>query len=354
LTDRTGRPTDKAFGGVSATFAQTGFDNSMPKGDLAPWEWCHLIGDGDGGSNSASNLNIGTNAVNTEQLLLELVQRTQGLRDQLKANGMAVQIAASGILAPIPIDEHVPWQQLHMGNWFRYDIKILPKGKPPITVVTDVMDAQRSNITKNTVRFMMSQAKDLIVERLGGLGVNTSVVETFGEPKTKKKAMDVVPSSSSSWSAPQSSVGQLGASHHISFLQATDQLNPGNVGKMLSHGYAPHAVSHSLEASGMPFAEASSMVSQGQATLPPQTEEQMIHYHLNEAYEDAMASFEGLVKCYRPDKRQGVVEWACKSFLDDVDKFPETLTQHPSFHQLFQQAYAELQQQMQVTINSLG
>src|SRR5699024_6331396 len=65
------------MGGTQAHeyLAGAGGRGGSPGQRLASHEWCHLIGDGDGGPDEFANLVIGTNAVNTEQLSMELALR---------------------------------------------------------------------------------------------------------------------------------------------------------------------------------------------------------------------------------------------------------------------------------------
>ncbi|UTW62412.1 hypothetical protein KFE98_20800 [bacterium SCSIO 12741] len=68
---------------------------SSVSGSLSSHEWCHLIGDGDGGPDMAENLVIGTHQVNTEQLGMETALR--GFRHQFEHYGYGIQITVKVI-----------------------------------------------------------------------------------------------------------------------------------------------------------------------------------------------------------------------------------------------------------------
>ncbi|MFB6835437.1 hypothetical protein [Streptomyces sp. NPDC056361] len=127
-------------------------------GVLAKYEWCHLIGDGDSGPNIPQNLVIGTNAVNTEQLAMEI-----GLRRyvrQLRTEGYAIELrvratmenapeqsnpAAPPILAGAPL----------MADWISYEITIVsPLGRD--LVHRQIMDAKRGTITESEFAFLQN------------------------------------------------------------------------------------------------------------------------------------------------------------------------------------------------------
>lgn len=281
MTSRTNRPTDRDFG-VSATFAQTGKDNALEKGELAPFEWCHLIGDGDRGDNSSDNLNAGTNAVNTEQLLLETVQRSAGLRDVLKANSMTLKIQAKGILANIPEDDNIPWQQQHVGNWFRYTISIHHKNGSALTVIDHAMDGQRQKITKLMVRLMMSEAKSLIISSLQKLGVNANTAEVF--PVKKNKLIPGIAASPASASSPQSSVEQINVIERLVFLQGRSQLTPDTVKELIVYGYQQHYIAEGLERIGLPVKSVEKLMSAAVGLLV-KTPEQLVEGSVKDAAE---------------------------------------------------------------------
>lgn len=112
--------------------------------NLASHEWCHLIGDGDGGQCAPQNLVIGTNSVNTEQLAMETALRSW--RPALARVGYAIQIKAMALAKKNNVDGKKN-QAVHI----QYELSLVdPKNNavPPIEVIKHNMDGQRGAIPK--------------------------------------------------------------------------------------------------------------------------------------------------------------------------------------------------------------
>ena len=63
-------------------FAQVGLQLEAPP--ATAFEWCHLIGHGDGGAEIPQNFVAGTHYANTNQLAIEIARRSQGNNFRLK------------------------------------------------------------------------------------------------------------------------------------------------------------------------------------------------------------------------------------------------------------------------------
>lgn len=104
-----------------------------------------------------------TTAANTEQLILETVQREY--REVLAANGLQMLIAGAATL--IPTDPSLPGNYAHVANWLRYRVTISSPQKS-VTVLDHVFDAHRQKISKGTTTVMLAQAEvamDTVLER---------------------------------------------------------------------------------------------------------------------------------------------------------------------------------------------
>jgi hypothetical protein len=161
LVDRTAgnRNTAAAMGGIQA-HELMGTDLGGSTGQLAKYEWCHLVGDGDGGPSRPENLVIGTNAVNTEQLALET-----GLRDLIPmANGRGFDIW-------LDTTAIMQGEDSLTANFISYSISLVPKGDPQgekIPIHRQIMDAQRGTITESEFAVLQRTVKNKIRAALAG------------------------------------------------------------------------------------------------------------------------------------------------------------------------------------------
>ncbi|MFF3941426.1 eCIS core domain-containing protein [Streptomyces phaeofaciens] len=118
---------------------------------LASHEWCHLVGDGDGGPDLPDNLVIGTNAVNTEQLAMETALRP--FVGQLAALGHSIQLRVQVLLGSTDEDHpQVPNTPWNLAEFISYDISLVPRGRlnapQPHPVHRQIMDGRRGTITE--------------------------------------------------------------------------------------------------------------------------------------------------------------------------------------------------------------
>ncbi|MBV7674138.1 hypothetical protein STHAL_32340 [Streptomyces halstedii] len=137
---------------------------------LAAYEWCHLIGDKDGGPDIPRNLVIGTNAVNTEQLALETALRPYVARLYSYRYGIQLRVEALMEKAPGQInppaglwDEKVPLK----ASWISYHISIVPLATPdtdqPVADVhRQIMDADRGTITESEFTSLHHEVRNKI------------------------------------------------------------------------------------------------------------------------------------------------------------------------------------------------
>ncbi|MGW8356842.1 hypothetical protein [Streptomyces wedmorensis] len=154
-----GRSTSQAMAGTQAHewMDAEGSMGGAP-GVLAKYEWCHLIGDGDSGPNIPNNLVIGTNAVNTEQLAMEI-----GLRRyvrQLSTEGYGIQLRVRATMQHAPEQAGsdmppVPGNTPLMADWISYEITIVGPGTEHL-VHRQIMDAQRGTITESEFAFLQN------------------------------------------------------------------------------------------------------------------------------------------------------------------------------------------------------
>lgn len=160
VTPRKMRPTSKYFGRRSATDAYTGRENKERPGKTQ-YEWSHLIGDADGGGNRPDNLVSATTAANTEQLILETVQREY--RELLASHDLQLQIAGAATLIFYEPTLHQNYK--HVANWLRYTVTIRSAQKR-VRVLDHIFDAQRQKISKGTTTVMLAQAEMAIDDAL--------------------------------------------------------------------------------------------------------------------------------------------------------------------------------------------
>ncbi len=161
--DRLSVGADRSFDYVSATKAATGHDN--PPGEVL-YEWCHLIGNGDGGSMRAENLVAGTYAVNTEQLAIEEVTRT--FREKLIAKNpdYTLGILSQAVLGPPMAAEAAPTPAVHQASHhvaelISYHVILFTPAvgfapPTPIPVYRHLMDAKRGLMTRSEVKMLRS------------------------------------------------------------------------------------------------------------------------------------------------------------------------------------------------------
>ncbi|MER6788517.1 DUF4157 domain-containing protein [Streptomyces sp. NPDC000658] len=133
---------------------------------LASHEWCHLVGDGDGGPDIPANLVIGTNAVNTEQLAMETALRP--FVGRLRTMGYSIQLRVRALVTPVP-HPTLPDSPWNAAEYISYRISLVPQGElnaaNPWEIHRQIMDGQRGTITEleftylhHTVRAKLRQA----------------------------------------------------------------------------------------------------------------------------------------------------------------------------------------------------
>ncbi|MGX9924044.1 eCIS core domain-containing protein [Streptomyces sp. NPDC002248] len=129
---------------------------------LASHEWCHLIGDGDGGADIPQNLVIGTNAVNTEQLAMETALRP--FVPQLTAMGHSIQLDVEALVRPTPLDSPaVPGRGWNQAEYISYRISLVPVGQAGSSqrreIHRQIMDARRGTITEMEFTYLRRTVK---------------------------------------------------------------------------------------------------------------------------------------------------------------------------------------------------
>ncbi|HWS31765.1 MAG TPA: hypothetical protein VN408_03370 [Actinoplanes sp.] len=133
-------------------------------GTLASHEWIHLLGYGDGGQNAANNLAIGTNAVNTEQLALEIALR--GFRPRAYGVGWEIHITPTALVMPVPFNGRVVGQ----AHWVSYQVDLLnPATGATRFAFRQIMDANRGVITEYEFHYLMDWAKRGLEEAFANL-----------------------------------------------------------------------------------------------------------------------------------------------------------------------------------------
>ncbi|OKI03413.1 hypothetical protein A6A06_39430 [Streptomyces sp. CB02923] len=141
---------------------------------LASHEWCHLVGDGDGGLDIPENLVIGTNAVNTEQLAMETALRP--LVPHLRARGYSIQLDVEVLVGKTPERRSgVPGGSWNLAKYISYRISLVPEGQVRSSLRREIhrqiMDGRRGTITeleftylRRTVRAKLEAAIEEIDE----------------------------------------------------------------------------------------------------------------------------------------------------------------------------------------------
>ena len=170
-----GRSTAAAMGGTQAhqwMSALTGQDMSGEVGKLAKYEWCHLIGDGDNGPSDFENLVIGTNAVNTEQLAMEMALR-QHVRS-LRSVGYGVRLTVTAFMDPaLPVSvngivESRPIKARYIS--YQIDLASRTDGRARIFPVhRQIMDANRGAITSAEFEYIFRRVQHAMDQAAGEL-----------------------------------------------------------------------------------------------------------------------------------------------------------------------------------------
>ncbi|MFJ9906784.1 DUF4157 domain-containing protein [Streptomyces sp. NPDC101152] len=147
-----------AMGGRQAHEMMGGQGHKGSVGEhLASHEWCHLIGDGDGGPDTPANLVIGTNAVNTEQLAMETALRRYV--GPLEGLGYSIRLDAKALLTASPVhDPRVPESPSLVADYISYEISLVPRGRLNASgrelVHRQIMDGRRGVITELEFTFL--------------------------------------------------------------------------------------------------------------------------------------------------------------------------------------------------------
>ncbi|GAA1956885.1 hypothetical protein GCM10009738_33650 [Kitasatospora viridis] len=158
------RNTASAMGNTQA-HEWMGPGNGGSVGQLAKYEWCHLVGDGDGGPSSPENLVIGTNAVNTEQLALETALRE--LIPTVKGRGLDIRLEVQALMQQAPDESvrqraNVALPNLLQADWISYDISLVKAGDiggQRVNVHRHIMDAKRGTMTESEFVVLRSGLK---------------------------------------------------------------------------------------------------------------------------------------------------------------------------------------------------
>lgn len=150
-----GRSTARAMGNTQA-HQWMGAGMGGARGVLAAYEWCHLIGDGDGGADAWQNLVIGSNAVNTEQLAMETALRRYVGRLRWCGYGIQLHVQAQMEAAPEQVAPQAglpPVAEPLKARWISYHISLVPlvpgPGLSEVDVHRQIMDADRGTITES-------------------------------------------------------------------------------------------------------------------------------------------------------------------------------------------------------------
>ncbi|GAA4223860.1 hypothetical protein GCM10022254_02030 [Actinomadura meridiana] len=180
--------TDRQTGGRNPIAAMSGFPahslmsqsgRGGRSGRPASHEWCHLIGDNDGGPTIFQNLVVGTNAVNTEQLAMESALRD--FRASMDGLGLAIRLKVTALVERTEAENPVvPGNPYNKADWIRFVVDIVKKdGGPDVSarqslrpVHRQIMDAKRGTITESEftslhhqVRNAMRKAHEKLLER---------------------------------------------------------------------------------------------------------------------------------------------------------------------------------------------
>jgi hypothetical protein len=164
-----GRDPGKAMGGPASDLMPSGWSAAPRQGTQASHEWCHLVGDADGGGCDGLNLVIGTNQVNSEQLALENALRPFRPALEKLGRGVYIDARATGTLQP----HSGTGQPVLQADWIKYTISVrsLDGSGEELHAHTDVMDATRGTITKGEFEALRAEAAAklrLIVRQLQG------------------------------------------------------------------------------------------------------------------------------------------------------------------------------------------
>ncbi|MEV5886737.1 DUF4157 domain-containing protein [Streptomyces sp. NPDC052020] len=178
-TDRrdAGRGTAKAMGNTQA-HQWMGPGMGGARGMLAAYEWCHLIGDKDGGPDVAENLVIGSNAVNTEQMAMETALRRHVPR--LQPHGLGIQLRVQAEMEEAP-EQRNPTNRLPRireplkARWISYQISIVPLDNPEtdnpiVDVHRQIMDADRGTITEAEFTYLHHEVHNKLTKAIEALG----------------------------------------------------------------------------------------------------------------------------------------------------------------------------------------
>lgn len=113
---------------------------------LASHEWCHLIGDGDGGHDHRDNLVVGTNAANTEQLAMETALRPY--RRQLEAMDARVRLTVKVLTQDTPLIAPNGTGRGDKADFISYNVEVEDRDGHRTPVHRQIIDGQRGTITK--------------------------------------------------------------------------------------------------------------------------------------------------------------------------------------------------------------
>lgn len=154
-----GRIPQAEAGNVPAAAFMGDAGTRATQGHLASHEYCHLIGDGDGGLCDRRNLVVGTNSVNTEQLAMEETLRP--FRPKFRQLGCSVMLdvtSTTGATPAAPAGGEA-WVRQSKAEFIRYRIQIIPvdvalRDMHRLDVHTQIMDGQRGTITEMEVELL--------------------------------------------------------------------------------------------------------------------------------------------------------------------------------------------------------
>ncbi|MFI9626871.1 DUF4157 domain-containing protein [Streptomyces sp. NPDC052042] len=169
-----GRDPSKGMGGFRAHAIMPVSGHGATGGrlaHLASHEWCHLIGDNDGGPAIFHNLVVGTNAVNTEQLAMESALRD--FRPRMDGLGCAIRLRVEAIVEEAELEEPgIPGGSYHKADWISFTIDIVDKDpsagavetRPSVGEVVhrQIMDANRGTITESEFNSLHHQVRNLL------------------------------------------------------------------------------------------------------------------------------------------------------------------------------------------------
>lgn len=190
-----GRSPAGAMGGTQAYEYQGAAGHGGRSGvHLASHEWCHLVGDGDGGPDAFANLVIGTNAVNTEQLSMELALRDY--RAQLAALNCSIVLTVKVLTEDSQVGKVRGFEfgTKNVANWISYDIAIVNStdrhDARRIPVHRQVMDGKRGTITRSEFSYLHNEVRAKVkrtTEHLkaahdAGSYTGSPAQPTFGDP----------------------------------------------------------------------------------------------------------------------------------------------------------------------------